>query len=98
MEVTVQHQLGAAEAKQRILKLSADLKSRYPDQAGDLRENWQDNHCQVTGSVMGFALEYSLQVTDTSATVAGTLPWMARPMEGKITAAITDGLTKALKS
>ncbi len=98
MEVTVQHQLGAAEAKKRIVSLAADLKSRYPDQAGDLRENWQGDRCQVTGSVMGFALDYSLQVTDKSATVAGTLPWMARPMEGKITAAITDALTNALKS
>jgi putative polyhydroxyalkanoate system protein len=96
MNVSVNHSLTTAEARKRLDQFAGKLKTEFPGQAQDIKQTWSGDTCTVSGSVMGFSLKCELNVSPNSVTATGDVPLFARPFQGKIEAAVKNGLEKAL--
>jgi len=96
MQVTVPHALPPDEAKRRLDKFAENLKKQFPNDAGNITQTWNGDTCTVSGKIKGFAVGCALHVNEADVTAKGDLPWLARPFQSTIEAAIRDGLEKAL--
>ncbi|MBA4148374.1 MAG: polyhydroxyalkanoic acid system family protein [Verrucomicrobia bacterium] len=90
VNVSVPHQLGTDEAKRRIQGLIADAKSKFGNQASDLRENWTDNRNDFGFRAMGIAVAGSMEVQPSTVDIRLDLPFAALPFKGKIQKEVSD--------
>jgi hypothetical protein len=97
MNVTVPHQLGRADALQRLKSLLSDMKQQYGDKVTDLQENWTDAGGTFSFKAMGFKLSGKLNVTDTEMQLDGDLPWAAKPFQGTVETTIRERAERLLK-
>lgn len=79
--VSVPHQLGRAEAVERVKGLVAQLKIEHGDQVSDVEETWIDNRCNFTLKISRFRLSGTIEVHSDAAEIKGTLPFAARLFE-----------------
>jgi len=86
VDITREHNLGAAEAKNRALPLLEDLKSSF-GVAGE----WEGDQFVITQPAKG-----TLDVTDTSVRVQVDLPLFLRPMKGMVESKINESLDETL--
>jgi hypothetical protein len=82
--LSVPHQLGQDEAKNRISKLIAESRSQFGDKVTDLEEAWTANIDNFRFSVMGFAVEGQLDVQPADLHIDIHLPWAALPFKGRV--------------
>ncbi len=81
IDISKNHTLGAAEAKKRAEKIIEGLK-------GDgIQGNWSGNTFNITKPATG-----SLDVTDSAVRIQVDLPFMLRPLKGKIEERINKAL------
>ncbi len=97
MQVTVNHSLPTAEAKQRVEKFSEHLKQQFPNDASNITQTWDGDTCTVSGKVKGISFTCTLHVSDADVTANGDLPFFARPFQGAIESAIRNGLEQAMR-
>jgi putative polyhydroxyalkanoate system protein len=86
VDITRQHDLGVAEAKQRAQPMLDDLKSSFGVSGG-----WEGDQFVITQPAKG-----SLDVTDTTVRVQVDLPLFLRPMKGVVESKINESLDEAL--
>ncbi|MDQ3474959.1 MAG: polyhydroxyalkanoic acid system family protein [Actinomycetota bacterium] len=86
VDITRQHDLGVAEAKQRAQPMLDDLKSSF-----GVSGAWEGDQFVITQPAKG-----SLDVTDTTVRVQVDLPLFLRPMKGVVEAKINESLNEAL--
>jgi len=84
MEIIENHALGITEAKNRILKLSEELKKDYGNQISDYSESWKDNIAEVSLKAMGMKIKGVLEILSDKVTMKGKIPLMAKPFQGQI--------------
>lgn len=82
-KVSVPHELEQEEAVARIEGLVAELKKEYGDQVGRVEETWTGNRCEFSLKIKRINLSGTIEVTDSSAEIRGTLPFAARLFEGQ---------------
>jgi len=96
LSMSVAHQLGAAEAVERIKSFATKLKEKYDGQYKDLDENWTDNLLQFGLTTMGMKLKGNMQVEDNEVQVNGDLPFAAMMFKGRIEKEVREALEKVL--
>ncbi len=84
IKLSVPHNLGADEAKQRIAQLITETKGKFGDQVSDIEESWNENHGTFRFKAMGFSVSGDLHVEANVARVEINLPFAALPFKSKI--------------
>lgn len=84
IDLSVPHQLGQDEAKNRISKLIADSRAKFGGHATDVKESWSGNVETFSFRAMGFAVDGTLDVQPAEVRVKINLPWTAAPFKGMI--------------
>jgi hypothetical protein len=92
----VAHQLGQEQATARLKSFLDQVRLRYQDFVSDLQGNWTDNVLTFSLKTYGFAIDGTLTVSDTTARLAGTIPFAALAFRGKIEQSIAGELRREL--
>jgi len=90
LDMSIAHELGKEEANQRIKKILIQLKEERGDMIEDLREEWGDQSCRFSFTVMGYAVSGLLESADREIRISAHLPFVAAMFRGKIEAAIRE--------
>ncbi|MGE5364961.1 MAG: polyhydroxyalkanoic acid system family protein [Bacteroidota bacterium] len=96
MKVSVPHNLGQDEARNRLQSFVNNLKSQYGAQVKNVQENWSGNRGDFAFSAMGINVKGSLSVQPSSVDLEGDLPITALPFKGTIENTIKSELSKLL--
>lgn len=94
----VNHSLGKEGAKHKLEKFADQLKAQFPADANHIHQTWTGDSCAVHGKIKGFSINCDVAIEEDSATVTGSIPFLARPFSGAIESAVKQGLEKALRS
>lgn len=95
---TVDHNLGKAEAKERLNSLLDNVRQKYGDQIGGLEQSWTaDDTLSYVLTTYGFRISGTLVVHEDRVDLAGDLPFAAMMFKGKIESSIRAELEKALR-
>ncbi len=86
VDITREHDLGAAEAKRRAEPMLEDLRSSF-----GVSGSWEGDQYVITQPAKG-----SLDVSDTTVRVQVDLPMFLKPMKGVVQAKINESLDEAL--
>jgi len=86
VDITREHDLGAAEAKRRAEPLLEDLRSSF-----GVSGAWEGDQFVITQPAKG-----TLDVTDTTVRVQVDLPVFLRPMKGVVESKIHESLDETL--
>jgi putative polyhydroxyalkanoate system protein len=86
VDITREHDLGVAEAKERAEPMLEDLRSSF-----GVSGTWEGDQFVITEPAKG-----SLDVTDTTVRVQVDLPLFLRPMKGLVESKINESLDQAL--
>ena len=92
----VPHQLGAAQAAERLKQFVAQVREQYKDLVTDLQGVWTDNLLTFSFKTYGFKIHGTLTVDETAARLSGQLPFAAVPFRGKIEQAVAGELRREL--
>ena len=84
IKVSVPHQLGADEAKQRITELITETKMKFGDKISELEESWVENRGQFRFKAMGFSVSGNMQVDPICVQIEMNLPFAALPFKSRI--------------
>jgi len=86
VDITREHDLGAAEARKRAEPLLEDLRSSF-----GVSGAWEGDQFVITDPAKG-----TLDVSDTAVRVQVDLPLFLRPMKGMVEAKINESLDETL--
>ena len=92
----IPHKLGQDEALKRIHVFLGKMKEQYADLICDVSEQWKENSCQFSFSVMRFSASGSMTVDPVELSISGSLPLVALPLKGKIESIIRERAEKLL--
>jgi putative polyhydroxyalkanoate system protein len=84
MTASIPHQLGRAEAKQRIQDQVELLRQRHGGALTSLQETWTGDTLQFSASAAGQSISGRLTVEDQLVHLSVTLPWLLRMLAGTI--------------
>ena len=96
LNIVVSHQLTQKEAGERIQGLLTQMKRDYGDNIKDLNENWSENSCRFSFTVMGSAITGTLDILSDEVHINGDLPFAASFFKGKIEETIREKATDLL--
>jgi Putative polyhydroxyalkanoic acid system protein (PHA_gran_rgn) len=95
--VEVAHNLGQAEALNRIKGILSSAKEQYGDRISNLEEAWTGDGGTFSFKAMGFKISGSLDVTDTDVKINGDFPWAAKPFQGTIETTLRERAERLLQ-
>ena len=95
-QVNVPHALGQEQAVERLKVFLLKVAEHYKGQVSTLEGNWVENVLTFAMTTYGFTISGKLTVDDSSAQLAGQLPFAALAFRGKIEKSIADELRKEL--
>jgi hypothetical protein len=84
ISLSVAHQLGQEEAKNRLAGLIADSRSRFAGQVSQVAESWNGFVNAISFQAMGFSVTGKLDVQPAQVMIELNLPWAAYPFKGRI--------------
>jgi hypothetical protein len=84
INLSVQHNLGQDEAKNRIASLLADARSRFAGQISNVFESWNGYTDAFSFDSMGFSVKGTLDVQPAQVLIELNLPFAAYPFKGRI--------------
>ena len=93
----VPHQLGQAEAVEKLKGFLDQVKERYAKQISEIEGSWSDNVLSYALTTFGIKVDGTLTVEEESVRMEGNLPFAAMMFKGKIESGIRDALTRVLK-
>ena len=97
LDIEVPHQLTQEEALKRTRNFLDDLKKQYVDKISHVREEWEENNCKFSFSVMGISTSGTLAVKPSDIEISGDLPIIIRgPIKKKIESTIRERAEKLL--
>lgn len=97
MNMSVPHDLGAAEATSRLQNFLTRMKEKRPDQVKDLEEEWSANSLKFGFSTFGFKIRGTLAISDQDVKADVDLPFAAMIAKGKIESEFRESLTRILR-
>jgi len=89
--ITIAHQLGRAEARQRIETGFSKITQLLPGSSGSCSQRWDEDRMQFTVAAMGQTIAGAVQVLDAEVTMEIELPGLL----GLIANGLKDRLRKA---
>ena len=92
----VPHQLGQAEAVEKLKGFLDQVKERYAKEISEIEGNWADNVLSYTLTTFGIKIDGTLTVEEESVKMEGNLPFAAMMFKGKISNSIRVALEKAV--
>jgi hypothetical protein len=92
----VTHQLGQAQATERLKQFLEQVREQYKDFVTELQGNWTDNILTFSLKTYGFKIDGTLTVDDQAARLVGNLPFAALVFRGKIEQSIASELRREL--
>ena len=95
-QVNVPHGLGQQQAVERLKVFLQKIAERYKDQVSRMEGNWVENVLTFAMTTYGFTISGQLTVDESSAKLAGQLPFAAMVFKGKIEKSIADELIREL--
>lgn len=96
VSLTVPHELGEDEARNRIQQLLADVREKYGRQVSDIREEWNGNSCDLGWKSMGMGMSATIQIHPSDVSVDGNMPMAFMAFKGKMEQLVRDRVTQAL--
>ena len=84
IELTVAHNLGQEEARDRIARLMADSRAHFAGQITNVIESWNGYVDAFSFEAMGFATNGQLEVQPSQVLIEMHLPWAAYPFKARI--------------
>jgi Putative polyhydroxyalkanoic acid system protein (PHA_gran_rgn) len=84
INLSVQHNLGQDEAKNRITSLLADARNRFGGQISNVAESWNGYTDAFSFDAMGFSAKGTLDVQPAQVLIELNLPFAAYPFKGRI--------------
>ncbi len=96
LNLTVDHQLGAEQAKERLQTYLDKIKSQHGDKFKDLQEEMSGNQGSFSFKTMGFKVAGNLAINDENVAVDLDLPFAAMLFKGKIESELKSQLARLL--
>jgi hypothetical protein len=96
VSLTVPHELGQDEARDRIQHLLADVREKYGKQVSDIREEWNGNSCDLAWKSMGMGMSATIQINPSDVSVDGNMPMAFMAFKGKMEQLVRERVTQAL--
>ena len=93
---SVAHKLGTAAATERLTTFLEEVRRDYGDKLSDARGEWHGHTLHFGFTVLGMAIQGTMEVGDTGVVVNGKLPLAATFFRGQIERSIHDELVKEL--
>ena len=84
IDLHVNHDLGAALAKQRVADRFATLKTDYIDKIGTAAMTWDGDVAHVDATALGQKAKASITVGEATIAIRIELPWLLAGMAGTI--------------
>ena len=97
LNIIVPHKLSREEATKRIKGLLGQMKREYGDSVKDLREDWSENSCRFSFSVMGSSISGTLDILSDEVRINGDLPFAASFFKSKIEETIREKAAELLR-
>ena len=82
--MSVPHNLGREEAKNRIASLIADSRGRFADRVNNVAESWNGYLDAFSFDARGFSVSGKLEVQPAQVLIELNLPWAAYPLKRHI--------------
>lgn len=96
MDIKVSHSLSKTEALNKIKNLIGSLKKKYGSEIKNVEETWTDSKGEINATIKGFNINAILNVNDKSLSVKGNIPFLLKPVSGKIENIIIKNLEEVL--
>ncbi len=84
INLSIPHNLGQAEAKNRITSLTADCRTRFAGRVSSVAESWTGYADAFSFHALGFPVSGKLDVQPDRVLVEMTLPLAAWPFKARI--------------
>jgi hypothetical protein len=84
INLSVAHNLGRDEAKNRIASSIADSRSRFADRISNVADSWNGYADAFSFDALGFSVSGNLDVQPAQVLIELNLPWAAYPFKGRI--------------
>ena len=97
LSLEIPHQLSADEAKDRLLRFTEALQSKFQDQVGDLEQSWEGNDLAFGFKTFGIKIQGKIGVQDDKLVLDGDLPFSAMMFKGKIESEIRQQLERMVR-
>ena len=88
INISIPHELGAAEARKRLETGLSQLGAQVPGGLSDLRQSWAGDTLTFSAAVMGQKIAGRLDVLPAAVNMALELPGLLGMMAGKIQGAL----------
>jgi hypothetical protein len=88
MRIAIPHHTTKEKARKVIDQKLTALLSQFGGQADEFEHDWTGDTLNFKGKARGFSVQGTVEVTDDQAILEGKLPFMAKPFEPKIAAAV----------
>ena len=89
IKLSVPHKLGAEEAKQRIIHLIGETKTKFGGTVSDVQESWTGNVGKFRFTAMGFPIAGTMEVQPATVDLEIDLPFAALPFKGRVESELT---------
>jgi hypothetical protein len=96
LKVSVQHNIGEKDAKDRVVNLINILKEEYKGQISDVHESWEGDNGSFSFKIMGFLIDGNIIVDSRTVHLEGSLPLAAIPFKGRIESTIKSRMETLL--
>ena len=96
MAISVPHNLGADEARNRIKRLAETLIRENKGKIKDIQESWVDHTARFSFHVLGFSVAGSLHVEESQVRLEGKFPLAALPFKKGIEKDIKTAASKLM--
>jgi hypothetical protein len=96
LKVSVPHNIGEKDAKERIVNLINILKEEYKGQVSDVHESWEGDKGSFSFKIMGFSVNGDIIVDPRTVHLEGNLPLAAVPFKGRIESTIKSRMETLL--
>jgi len=96
LDIHIHHRLTIEEASRRIRELLGQMKREFGDHITDLNENWNADSCQFSFTVMGSAINGTLDILSDEVQIKSDLPFAASLFKGRIEESIREKAAELL--
>ncbi len=97
VDISIPHRLSPEEARTRIQRTLAGLKSQHAARLAQVNERWAGDHMDFRLSVMGQSVTGRVDVRDNAVDLAIDLPWILSMFAEKVRGEVQREGTKLLE-
>lgn len=98
ISVSVPHIRTTDVALQKVQMMLQQLQRDYEGRVSNVRQRWDGRKGSFAFTAMGFDVSGTIEVSDRSVEIRGSIPWMATPFKGRIESTIREQTLMLLAS